>query len=134
VVEAVPEDEYKAWVQRMKGASAEASDEGMREWSNAELIARGKDVYASSCAACHQPNGQGMAPAFPAIAGSPVATGPAEAHLALVLNGKPGTSMQAFAAQLSDADLAAVVTFQRNSFGNATGDAVQPAQVAAARN
>ncbi len=134
VVEAVPEDEYKAWVQRMKGATAEASDEGMREWSNAELIARGKDVYASSCAACHQPNGQGMAPAFPAIAGSPVATGPAEAHLALVLNGKPGTSMQAFAAQLSDADLAAVVTFQRNSFGNASGDAVQPAQVAAARN
>ena len=71
--------------------------------------------------------------AFPAISGSKVATGPIADHINLVMNGKPGTAMAAFADQLSDADIAAVVTFQRNALDNKTGDLAQPDQIAAAR-
>ena len=93
---------------------------------------RGKKVYASTCAACHGVNGEGMGP-FPKMTGSPVANGPLDAHLNIVMNGKAGTAMQAFAAQLNDTDIAAVVTFERNGFGNKAGDMVQPSQVKALR-
>ena len=93
---------------------------------------KGKKVYASTCAACHGANGEGVGP-FPKIAGSKIATGPVAGHLNIVMKGKPGTAMQAFGPQLNDADIAAVVTFQRNGFGNKTGDVVQPSQVKAAR-
>jgi cytochrome c oxidase subunit 2 len=75
-----------------------------------------------------------MAGVFPAIDGSKVATGPIADHLARVMNGVPGTAMAAFAGTLSDADIAAVVTYQRNAWNNKTGDLVQPAQIAAARS
>jgi cytochrome c oxidase subunit 2 len=90
-------------------------------------------VYGTYCVACHQANGQGIPPAFPAIAGSPIATGPIEGHMDIVLHGKPGTAMQAFGAQLNDVDLAAVITYQRNAFGNDKGDLVQPKQIKASR-
>ena len=96
-------------------------------------MARGEEIYLTACAACHQQNGQGVPPTFPAITGSPIATGPLDAHLDRVMNGKPGTSMAAFAEQLDDSDLAAVITFQRNALGNAVGDVVQPAAIRAAR-
>ena len=98
-----------------------------------ELVSQGETVYNANCAACHQPNGQGMPPTFPAIAGSAVANGPVDGHMSLVMDGKAGTPMAAYRDQLSDADLAAVITYQRNAFGNDTGDAVQPADVKAAR-
>ena len=69
----------------------------------------------------------------PGLAGSPVANGPMDAHLKLVLNGKPGTAMAAFGPQLSDSDIAAVLTYQRNAFGNTPGDLIQPKAVQAAR-
>lgn len=101
--------------------------------SLAELMQHGEQIYANTCAVCHQLTGEGMPPTFPALKGSKIATGPLDQHLNRVLNGKPGTAMQAFRDQLSDEDLAAVITYERNSWGNHTGDAVQPDQVKAAK-
>jgi cytochrome c oxidase subunit 2 len=101
-------------------------------WALADLKTKGEQVYAANCAACHQPTGKGMPPAFPALDGSKVATGPKAGHVNIVLKGKPGTAMASFA-QLTDVDLAAVVTYERNSWGNKTGEAIQPAEIRAAR-
>ena len=132
VVQAVAPEEFDKWVslQKDKAASAEAS--AGKTWTQDELMEKGKKVYASTCAACHGPNGEGIGP-FPKMTGSKIATGPLAAHLNIVMKGKPGTAMQAFAGQMNDADLAAVITFERNGFGNKTGDVVQPSQVKAAR-
>ena len=94
-------------------------------------MAKGATVYAANCAACHQANGKGVPPAFPALDGSKVVTGPADAQIHIVLNGKPGTAMPSWK-QLSDVDIASVITYTRNSWGNKTGD-VMPAAVKAAR-
>ena len=133
VVRAVPDEEYAAWVDDHHAAQELVARAAERDWTTEELMTRGKEVYLTACAACHQQNGQGLPPTFPAITGSPIATGPLDGHLSQVMNGKPGTAMAAFAGQLSDVDLAAVVTFQRNALGNAVGDEVQPSAVRAAR-
>ena len=133
VVVAKAEDEYQQWVAEQKGAMAAAAAASGKTWSKDELMARGKEVYDTSCAACHQANGQGLPPVFPALAGSAIATGPVEGHLHIVIHGKEGTAMQAFGKQFNDADLAAVITYERNAFGNSTGDMVQPSDIAAAR-
>jgi cytochrome c oxidase subunit 2 len=96
-------------------------------------MTRGEALYNANCSACHQLNGGGMPPTFPAIAGSPVATGDVATHINVAVNGRPGTAMAAFGPQLSDEELAAIVTYQRNAFGNDTGDLVTPDQLAAAR-
>ncbi|HKQ31503.1 MAG TPA: cytochrome c oxidase subunit II [Burkholderiales bacterium] len=133
VVNAVSPEEFDKWVVAQKDkAKAEAAQAASRNFTKDELIERGQKVYASTCAACHGTKGEGVA-TFPKMAGSAIATGPIAAHQAIVLNGKPGTAMQAFGAQLNDLDLAAVITFERNAFGNNTGDMVQPAQIKAAR-
>jgi cytochrome c oxidase subunit 2 len=133
VVQAVNESEFKTWLAEQKKLMVAAAAAGDRTWSKQELMDRGKDVYNKVCAACHQPNGKGVPGVFPAIAGSKIANGAVEGHLGIVLNGKPGTAMQAFANQLNDADIAAVVTYERNALGNSVGDVVQPSQVKAAR-
>ena len=132
VVQAVSPEEFDKWVSLQKDKAASASADAGKTWTRDELMEKGKKVYASTCAACHGANGEGVGP-FPKIAGSKIATGPVAAHLNIVMKGKPGTAMQAFAGQMNDADLAAVITFQRNGFGNKTGDVVQPSQVKAAR-
>ena len=129
VVHVVAENEYNDWVGKQKGAAAAAAASSGKTWSKEDLLKRGEEVYNSSCAACHQANGQGIPGVFPAIAGSKIAIGPVDGHIDIVKNGKAGTAMQAFGAQLSAADLAAVITFQRNAFGNSTGDVVQPSQI-----
>jgi len=129
VVIAKTEQEYQRWVAEMKGAQMAETATGERTWTQAELMAKGKEVYAANCVACHQANGQGMPPAFPALAGSPVVTGPVDEHAKIVMDGKPGTAMLPFSGQLSDAEIAAVLTYKRNSWGNGTGDVVQPAYV-----
>jgi cytochrome c oxidase subunit 2 len=131
VVAKAPED-YAEWVAKQKGAAEAAAASADREWTMDELMAKGEQVYNTSCAACHQPNGQGLPPTFPAIAGSALATGDAAAHIGLVLNGKTGTAMAAYRDILNDADMAAVLTYQRNSWGNDAG-IIQPAAVKAAR-
>lgn len=133
VVEVVSEEDYKAWVAKKKGGAQEAAADNTKIFETAELVERGEKVYQANCAACHQANGMGLPGAFPAINGSKVATGPIEDHIQVILNGRPGTAMASFAAQLSDADIAAVVTYQRNAWNNKMGDAAQPAEIAAAR-
>ena len=128
VVNAVSTEDFTKWVAMQKDKAAAESAGGTKTWSKDDLTEKGKKVYASTCAACHGANGEGMGP-FPKIAGSKIANGPLADHLNIVMNGKAGTAMQAFAAQLNDTDIAAVVTFQRNSFGNKAGDMVQPSQV-----
>jgi cytochrome c oxidase subunit 2 len=133
VVEVVSEEDYKAWVAKKKGTAQVAATDDSKTFEVAELVERGEKVYQANCAACHQANGMGLPGAFPAINGSKVATGPIADHIAVVMNGRPGTAMAAFAGQLSDADIAAVVTYQRNAWDNKMGDAAQPAEIAAAR-
>jgi cytochrome c oxidase subunit 2 len=132
VVQAVSAEDFTRWVSMQKDKAAAESAGGTKTWSKDELMERGKKVYASTCVACHGVNGEGVGP-FPKMAGSAIANGPLDAHLNIVMNGKAGTAMQAFAAQLNDTDLAAVVTFERNGFGNKAGDMVQPSQVKALR-
>jgi cytochrome c oxidase subunit 2 len=131
VVAKAPED-YAIWVAEQKSAADAEAASAEREWTQDELMAKGEQVYNTNCGACHQPNGQGLPPAFPAIAGSAIATGDPAAHISLVLNGKPGTAMAAYRDILNDADMAAVLTYQRNSWGNDAG-IIQPAAIKAAR-
>ena len=133
VVVAKPEAEYREWVAEQLTAQAAQATAALRDWSKQELMAKGETVYATACAGCHQLDGEGVPHNFPAIKASLVATGDLEQHLQLVLNGRAGTAMRAFAQQLSDVELAAVMTYQRNAFGNDTGDMVQPSEIAAAR-
>ncbi len=150
VVIAKTPEEYAAWVKQEKAkmppepapqqvaaaapaasAAAPAADPN-KKWTMDELKAQGEKVYTANCAACHQPTGKGMPPAFPALDGSKLAIGPKAAHIGIVLNGKPGTAMASFA-RLGDSDIAAVVTYERNAWSNKTGEAIQPAEIKAAR-
>lgn len=158
VVKAVSEDEYKTWLAQQKGetvaaapaatvtdvpvdaapaaepapqevAAAESAPAAAKELSKDELVKQGETVYKANCMACHQANGAGLPPSFPSLVGSAVVKGPADAQIAQVLSGK--NLMPPFK-QLSDAEIAAVVTYTRNAWGNSSG-VVQPAQVAAQR-
>jgi cytochrome c oxidase subunit 2 len=135
VVVAMTEDDFAKWVAQQKSGKAVtvSTTSAPKKLTKDDLMAQGKVVYEKTCAVCHKPDGTGMPPAFPALKGSKIATGPVAGHIDIVLNGKPGTAMQAFGAQLSDADLAAVITYERNAFGNNTGDLVQPTDIAAAK-
>jgi cytochrome c oxidase subunit II len=129
VVRVVSQEDYTKWVaQQQQAAKAQAEDVN-KKWEPKDLIAHGEKIY-QTCAACHQPNGKGNPPAFPPLAGSKIVNGPKEGHIDIVLNGKPGTAMQAFGQQFSDTDIAAVISYERNSFGNKAG-IVQPAEVRA---
>ena len=130
VVKVVPPEEYEAWVASQKSEQAATEAETQRQWNKDELMALGEDVYATQCATCHQLDGEGLAPAFPALAGSEIATGPVAEHINLVLSGRDGTAMQGFGELLSAQDVAAALTYTRNAWGNDTGDVVQPATVA----
>jgi cytochrome c oxidase subunit 2 len=103
-----------------------------KTYTKEELIAKGAEV-ASNCLACHGADGKGIPGVFPAVAGSAIATGPIEDHIDIVMFGKAGTAMAAFAGQLSDEDIAAVITYQRNSYGNDTGDVLLPSDIKAKR-
>jgi len=132
VVEAVAPEQYAAWVaDQQKRMSATAVDPA-KQWTLDELKAHGAKVYANNCVACHQATGVGLPKVFPALSGSKVVTGPKDAQVQLVLNGKAGTAMAPFK-HLSDADIAAVITYTRNNWANQVGDAVAPAEVKALR-
>ena len=129
VVKAVPQEEYTAWVAEQKAAAEKERELTQKDWTMAELMERGKTAYETACAACHQADGSGAPPAFPALKGSPIATGDMQAHIDIVVNGKSGTAMQAFGNQLSEVDLAAIITYERNAWGNSTGEMVTPKQI-----
>ena len=129
VVIALEQADYDKWVVEQQNAIADASIDADRDWQQQELIATGEAVYQSNCMSCHQKEGQGIPGMFPAIGGSHIATGDIDAHIETVLNGVTETAMQGFSGKLSDSELAAVITYQRNSFGNETGDTLQPSQL-----
>jgi cytochrome c oxidase subunit 2 len=129
VVKVVSEADYKSWISSKKQEIAAASAGDTKTFSKEELMARGKEVYDASCAACHGPTGAGIPGVFPGMTGSKIATGDIQAHIDIVVKGKPGTAMQAFGPQLSKADIAAVVTYERNALGNSVGDMVQPSEI-----
>lgn len=144
VVEAVSEEDYQKWlVQNAPAGTVSGKVSAVvtppAKLSKTVLMQRGENAYGQYCAACHQADGKGMPPAFPALAGSKIATGPVAAHINIVLNGKHGTAMQAFADQLKDEDIAAIITYERNAWGNDkapgkyAGGLVQAADIAAAR-
>lgn len=129
VVKAVPQAEYEDWAQQQVAMAEKERELTSKDWTMEELMARGEKAYNTTCAACHQPDGSGAPPTFPALKGSAVATGPVEGHLDVVVNGRTGTAMQAFGEQLSEVDLAAIITYERNAWGNKVGDMVTPKQV-----
>ena len=132
-VHVVSQQAYSDWVATQVAMRAAAAEDDAREWTPDELAERGGSVYATHCGACHQPDGKGIPPVFPALDGSAVATGDVAELLKVIVHGRPGTAMAAFGAQLSDAEIAALSTWVRNAWSNEAGDTVQPADVAAAR-
>ncbi|NQZ03173.1 cytochrome c oxidase subunit II [Idiomarina sp.] len=140
VVIAKTPEEYAKWIDETEAkqiAERERQQELLdMEMSMDELMAMGEKIYNSTCAACHQPNGQGIPGTFPALAGSPIASKPEnlDKHVDIVVHGVQGSAMQAFAQQLTMQELAAVVTYERNAWGNDTGEMVQAADINAAIN
>ena len=137
VVEVIAEAEFDAWIDDQRLAMALASETAVadrnKSWNMGEMLSRGEEVFLEHCATCHQPDGTGQAGKYPSLAGSPITTGVIEDHINRVMNGKADTEMQAWAPQLSDLDLAAVMTYERNAWSNNTGDLVQPMTVYLAR-
>jgi cytochrome c oxidase subunit 2 len=131
VVEAVAPEQFASWQQEQKNLLASAAAASGKTYTMDELKAMGAKVYTANCMACHQPNGAGIPGAFPALAGSKIVKGDKSAHIERVFNGKPGTAMAAFGKQLSDLDIAAVITYERNNWSNVMGDVVQPTEIAA---
>jgi cytochrome c oxidase subunit 2 len=133
VVEAKSAADYAKWVAEQQKLMLARADDPNKVWALADLSARGERVYASNCVACHQANGKGVAGAFPALEGSKLVLGSVPENIALMLNGRQGTAMASFK-QLSDVELAAVITYTRNAWGNKPEvNLIQPAEVRAAR-
>lgn len=144
VVEAKTEEDYAKWVASQRGETIKAANEAQAvvpPMTKEELMKNGQALYMSRCSVCHQPTGVGQPPVFPALVGGKITTGNVNEHIDMVLNGKAGTAMQAFAPQYNDKDLAAIITYERNAWGNdnqakygkAAGGIVQPKDVAARR-
>jgi len=129
VVHAVPQDEYDAWYADRQAQAVAVQAMATSSITRGDAMAQGEAIYNRMCVACHQAGGAGLAPAFPALAGSSVVNGDLTDNIELLVYGVPGTAMASFARQLSPVELASVVTYIRNSFGNSTGDLVQPADV-----
>lgn len=132
VIAKAPAD-YQQWLdgeaERIAKAKAEEQELLAMNMSMDELMSVGERTYVAYCAACHQPNGEGLPGIFPALKGSSMALNDMAGHIDIVLNGKAGTAMQAYAKQLSLKEIAAVITYERNAWGNNTGELVQAADV-----
>ena len=129
VVHAVTESEYETWLAEKQETARLVYETIGKVWTKAELMEEGESVYNQFCLACHQSNGQGVPPVFPSLVGQGMSVGSIDDHVDIVLNGKAGTMMQAFASQLNPVQLAAVITYERNAWGNDTGDLLQPSEV-----
>ena len=137
VVEVQEEADFDQWLEdqrlALELASGQAVADRAKTWAMAELMEVGEQVYVENCATCHELDGAGQGSTYPALAGSEIANGPIEAQMDRVLNGVADTEMQAWAPQLSDLEIASVITYERNSFGNETADLVQPITIFEAR-
>lgn len=134
VVEVKTPEAFDQWVNEQIAAQekAKAEEAARGLMTMEELMALGEKIYESRCAVCHQSNGEGVPGAFPALKGSAMVTRDIPAHIHVVLFGKAATAMQAFGKQLTAAELAAVITYERNAWGNNTGDLIQIADINAA--
>ncbi|MCT7654766.1 cytochrome c oxidase subunit II [Oceanimonas sp. NS1] len=130
VVDARSPEEFDGWLAQVRAEQAEARAAEQEllamNMSREELMTLGEQVYQKACAACHQANGEGIPGAFPALTGSDMVLNDRAGHINIVLYGKAGTAMQSFDKQLALKELAAVITYERNAWGNDTGDLVQP--------
>lgn len=143
-VEVKSETDYAKWVEESKAkwgakaltsaapAAVVSTEDDNKVFTMAEAKDKGALIYAANCVACHQASGKGMPPAFPSLSGSKIVLGPSDEQISILLNGKAGTAMQSFA-RLSNSEIAAVITYTKNSFGNSVGKLVQPADVKIAR-
>ena len=127
VVHAMEEQDYNDWLAGKKAEAAEIEAMNKLTLSMDDMFARGKEVYNKNCASCHAEDGTGGV--GPSMIGTVVTTGPMQNHLDVVVNGVSGTAMQAFGGQLSELDLAAVITYERNAWGNNMGDLIQAVDV-----
>jgi cytochrome c oxidase subunit 2 len=140
VVQAVTEEEFDKWVAaqtKVEGQNkvADVTPAEQKTMTRAELVNLGKKKYEQLCVACHKANGTGLPPMYPALKGSSVATGaPISRHIDMILNGVPGSAMQPYKDQLSDEEVAAIATYERNAWGNNTDDLIQPTDVAKLRH
>jgi len=130
VVKAVSDDQFKKWVEEQRLQIEEARKKAAENWTMAALMKKGEEDYLKFCAACHKPDGTGQPPLYPALKASSMVVGkPITRHIGTVLHGVQGSAMQAFAEQLDDSQIAAIVTYERNAWGNNTGDLVQPSVI-----
>lgn len=130
VVEAVSREAYDAWVADQRQDLAQAAHDSARLWTRDELMDHGANVYQAQCASCHQADGSGLEPAFPALARDGAPTGALDEHLNIILNGRDGTAMSAFQGRLQPQDIAAALTYTRNAWSNGDGEVVQPSTIA----
>lgn len=124
--------EYSQWVEAEKKKAAAKADDPSKVWTLDDILKRGEKVYASNCAACHQPNGKGAGPIKPLDGAAVVLDADHARQIKVLLNGQNNGAMPAWK-QLSDTDIAAVVTYTKNNWSNKTGQLVQPAEVLALR-
>ena len=132
VVKVVEKDEYNDWVLAKKEEAIKLAELTEKEWSLAELTQRGEGVYQKNCVACHQMNGEGLPPIFPALAGSDIVMFDKGRNVEILMEGVQGAAMQSFANQLSEVDMAAVITYTRQAWGNAEngdGEYVVPSDI-----
>ena len=130
-VRVLSQGDYAKWVEGKKKEMAAAADDPNKVWKLEDLVARGEKVYASNCAACHRPDGKGAGPIKP-LDGSEIVLNDPARQIQIVLGGAANGAMPAWK-QLSDTELAAVITYTKNSWSNKTGKLVQPAEIVAAR-
>ena len=132
VVKVVEKDEYNDWVLAKKEEAIKLAELTEKEWSLTELSERGEGVYQKNCVACHQMNGEGLPPIFPALAGSDIVMFDKDRNVEILMEGVQGAAMQSFANQLSEVDMAAVITYTRQAWGNAEngdGEYVVPSDI-----
>ena len=130
--------EYDKWISEQEAIQQEAKAEEQRllsmNMTMAESMELGKNVYSANCAACHMPNGEGLPGVFPALKDSQIAVADQPKHIDILINGVTGSAMQSYAKQLTMSEIAAVVTYERNAWGNDTGDLVQAKDINSAMN
>ena len=131
VVKVKTEKDYKTWVEKQKTLAQKILAQSDKKFTIKELMSEGEKVYQKSCAACHGVTGDGIPGIFPGLKNNKITTqkDQIDNHIDIVLNGKAGTSMQAFKDQLTDKELAAIITYERNAWGNDTKDIIQPSDI-----
>jgi cytochrome c oxidase subunit 2 len=131
-VKVVSAEDYTVWVAGEKKKLAAKADDPTKVWTLEDLTLRGEKVYAANCAACHQANGKGAGPIKPLDGAAVVLDADGSKQIAVLLNGQNNNTMPSWK-QLSDTEIAAVITYTKNNWSNRTGHLVQPADVTAAR-